>query len=70
MTPRTNASVDDVGARGVATGGATGAMGAVAIGAEVVALVSGTGTAVDLCPLGTLWNPYVVVLPFLSSASS
>ena len=54
MTPRTNASVDVVGDGGVATRGATGAVGAVAAGAEVVALVSVTGTAADLCPLGTL----------------
>ena len=51
MTPRTKASVEDVGAGGVATKGATGA---VAAGVEAVALVSGTGTAADLCSLGTL----------------
>ena len=66
MTPRTNASVDEVGAGGVATGGATGAVGVVVAGAEVVALVSVTGTAADLCALGTLWNTCVVALPFLS----
>ena len=70
MTPRTKAYVDVVGAGGVATGGVTGAVGAVAAGAEVVALVSITGTAADLCSLGTLWNTCVVALPFLSSASS
>ena len=48
MTPRTNASVEDVGAGGVTTGGAIGAMGAVVAGAEAVALVSGTGITVDL----------------------
>ena len=50
MTPRTKASVDVVGADGVAVGGGTKA---VAAGADVVALVSGIGTAVDLMPLGT-----------------
>ena len=70
MTPRTKASVEDVGARGVATGGATGAVGAVAAGAEAVALVSGTITTADLYPLGTLWKTCVVPLPFLSSAYS
>ena len=44
-TPRTKALVDVVGVGGVATGGGTEA---VAAGAKVVALVSGTGTAVDL----------------------
>ena len=44
-TPRTKASVHVVGAGGVATGGGTEA---VAAGAEVVALVSGTGTAANL----------------------
>ena len=44
------ASVDVVGACGVAIGGGTGD---VAAGADVVALVSGTCTAADLCPLGT-----------------
>ena len=46
-----NASEEDCGARGVATGGATEA---VAAGAEVVALVSVTSTVVDLRLLGTL----------------
>ncbi len=50
-TPRTNASVEVVGAGGVATGGATEV---VAAGADVVALVSVTGTATYLCLLGTL----------------
>ena len=45
------ASVEVDGAGGVATGGATGV---VAAGADVVALVSGTSTAADLCALGTL----------------
>ena len=40
-----------VGAGGVATGGATEA---VAAAAEVVALVSITGTTANLCLLGTL----------------
>ena len=34
----------------MATGGATDAV----VGADEVALVSATGTAADLCPLGTL----------------
>ena len=46
MTPRTKASVDVVGAGGVAAG--AGGTEAVAAGAEYVALVSGTGTASDL----------------------
>ena len=46
-----NASVEVDGAGGVTTGGATGA---VAVGADVVAQVSGTGTAADLYALGTL----------------
>ena len=46
-----NALVEVVGAGGVATGGATDA---VALGADVVALVSAIGTAADLYPLGTL----------------
>ena len=49
--------------------GCTGTEGAVA-GAEVVALVSVTGTATDLWALGTLANTFVVVLPFLSYMSS
>ena len=44
-TPRTKASVDVVGAGGVAAGGGTEA---VATGADAVALVSGTGTTADL----------------------
>ena len=48
MAPQTKASVDVEGARGVGAGaGCPGAIGAVA-GADDVALVSGTGTAVDL----------------------
>ena len=62
-TPRTKA-FDEV-AR--AAGGGTGA---VAAGADVVALVSVTGTAADLCPLGTLAKSSVVDLPFFSSTSS
>ena len=62
-----NASVEVDGAGGVATGGTTGA---VAAGADAVALVSITSTAADLCPLGTLAKAYVVDLPFFSSASS
>ena len=50
-SPTTNASVEVVGAGGVATGGATEA---VAAGAEVVDLVSVTGTVADLRALGTL----------------
>ena len=50
-SPATNASLEVVGAGGVATGGATEV---VAAGAEVVALVSVTSTAADLRPLGTL----------------
>ena len=68
MTPRTKASVDVVGAGGVAAG-ASGTE-AVAAGADVVALVSGIGTAADLCPLGTLAKASVVDLPFFSSAPS
>ena len=44
-TPRTKASVDVAGAGGVAAGGGTEV---VAAGADVVALVSGTDTSVDL----------------------
>ena len=44
-TPRTKASVDVVGAGGVAAGGGNGVVGA---GADVVALESLTGTAADL----------------------
>ena len=46
MTPRTKVSVDVVGAGGVAAG--AGGTKAMATGADVVALVSGTGTAADL----------------------
>ena len=67
MTPRTKASVDVAGAGGVTTG--AGGTEAVA-GADDVALVSGTGTVVDLCPLGTLAKASVVDLPFFSSTSS
>ena len=49
--PRMNASVEVVGAGGVATRGATNV---VAAGADVVALVSVTRITVDLCTLGTL----------------
>ena len=66
-TPRTKASDDVAGAGGVAAGGGTGA---VAAGADDVALVSVTGTTADLCPLGTLAKASVVDLPFFSSASS
>ena len=45
MTPRTKASVDEVGAGGVGAG--AGGTEAVA-SADEVALVSGTGTAADL----------------------
>ena len=62
-----NASVDVAGAGGVAAGGGTGV---VAAGADAVAQVSVTGTAADLCPLGTLAKASVVDLPFFSSASS
>ena len=46
-----NASVEVVRTGGVATGGGTDD---VAAGANVVALVSVTGTAADFCALGTL----------------
>ena len=45
MNLRTKASVDVAGAAGVAAGGGTEA---IAAGADVVALVSGIGTAADL----------------------
>ena len=61
------ASVDLYGAGGVAAG--AGGTEAVA-GADEVALVSVTGTAADLCPLGTLAKAYVVDLSFFSSTSS
>ena len=51
MAPRTKASVDVAGAGGVAAGGGTEAVDA---GADMVALVSETGTADDLGPHGTL----------------
>ena len=62
MTPTMKASADGVGA------GAGGTE--VVAGADDVALVYGTGTAADLCPLGTLAKASVVDLPFLSSTSS
>ena len=67
MTPRTKASVDVAGAGGMAAG--AGGTEAIA-GADDVALVSGIGTAADLCPLGTLANTSVVDLPFFSSTFS
>ena len=51
----------------MAAGGGTGA---VAAGADVVALESLTGMTADLCPLGTHSNASVVALPLFSSASS
>ena len=67
MAPRTKASVDVAGAGGVGAGaGGTEAVASV----DDVALVSGTGTAVDLCSLGTLANASVVDLPFFSTTSS
>ena len=64
---RTKASVDVDGAGGVHAGaGGT----EVVAGADEVALVSVTGTAADLCPLGTLAKASVVELPFFSSTSS
>ena len=68
MTPRMKASADVAGASGVVVG--AGGTEAMAAGADDVALVSGTGTAADLCPLGTLEKTYVVDLPFFSSTSS
>ena len=44
-TPRTKASVDVVGAGGLCAGGGTRA---IAVGADVVALESVTGTTADL----------------------
>ena len=67
MTPRTKASVDEDGAAGVAA--RAGGTETVA-GADDVALVSGTCTAADLCPLGTLAKASVVDLPFFTSTSS
>ena len=70
MAPWTKASVDVEGAGGVGAGaGCTGTVEAV-VGAEVVALVSVTGTPTDLWALGTLANTFVVILPFLSCMSS
>jgi len=46
-----NAFVEVDGAGGVATGGETEA---VVVGADVVALLYGPGTAADICALGTL----------------
>ena len=70
MAPWTKASVEVEGAGGVGAGaGCTGTVGAV-VGAEVVALVSGTGTAANLWALGALAKTFVVVLPFLSCMSS
>ena len=66
-TPRTKASVDVDDAGGVVAG--AGGTEAVA-GADEVALVSVTGTAVDICPLGTLAKASVVDLPFFSCTSS
>ena len=61
------ASVDaGVGAEVDARAGGTEAVA----GAEVVALVSATGTADDLGPRGTLAKASVVVLPLLSCMSS
>ena len=68
MTPRMKASVDVAGAGGVAVG--DGGTEVVVAGADVVALVSVTGTAIDLCPQGTLAKASVVDLPFISSTSS
>ena len=60
-------SVDAAGAGGEGAGaGCTEAV----TGADDVALVSGTGTAADLCPLGTLAKASVVNFPFFSSTSS
>ena len=62
------ASDEVVGADGVGAG--AGGTEAVAAGADDVALMFVIGTAVDLCPLGTLAKASVVDLPFFSSASS
>ena len=63
-----NASEEVCGTGGVDTGGI---IVAVTVGAEVVVLESlATGTADDLCALGTLWKVSVVGLSSLSSASS
>ena len=51
MAPWTKTSIDVAGAGGVGAGaGGT----EVVAGVDDVALVSATGTAADLCPLGTL----------------
>ena len=63
MAPWTKTSVDVDGAGGVGAG--AGGTKAIA-GADEVALVYGTGTTADLCPLGTLAKASVVVLPFFS----
>ena len=68
MTPRTKASVDAEVVAGVGAEVDTGAE-AVA-GADVVALVSATGSADDLEPRGPLAKASVVVFPFLSCISS
>ena len=68
MNLRTKVSVDVAGAGGVAAG--AGGTEAMAAGADEVSLVSVTGTAADLCPLGTLAKASVVDLPFFSSAFS
>ena len=64
-TPRTKASVDVVGAGGVAARGGTEA-----IAADAEALASETGTAADLRPHDTRLKASVVAFPLLSSASS
>ena len=61
-------SVDVVGVEAEVDAGAGGTE-AVA-GADVVALVSATGSADDLRPRGTLAKASVVVLPLLSFMSS
>ena len=67
MAPWTKTSV--YVARAGGEGAGAGCTEAVA-GADDVALVSGTGTAADHCPLGTLAKASVVDLPFFSSTSS
>ena len=67
MAPWTKTSVDVDGAGGV---GARASCTEAVASADEVALVSGTGTAADLCPLGTLAKASVVDLPFFSSTSS
>ena len=67
MAPWTKTSVDVDGAGG----GGVGACCTEAVaGADEVALVSVTGNAADLCPLGTLAKASVVVFPFFSCTSS